>query len=196
MMKSITDASFLLLLSSLLSTLKISTATDIINTTQILRDGDTLISSGGRFVLGFFSPGNSNNRYVGIWYANINNITVVWVANRENPVKNNTSGILKVVEPGVLVLLNDTNNIVWSSNMSRAARTPVLQLLDTGNLVLRVANDDRPENFLWKSFDYLTNTFLPDMNFGWNTETGIQSSLTSWKTNDNPTPGDFTFSWI
>ncbi|KAL2496242.1 G-type lectin S-receptor-like serine/threonine-protein kinase [Forsythia ovata] len=193
MMKSITDASFLLLLSSLLSTLKISTATDIINTTQILRDGDTLISSGGRFVLGFFSPGNSNNRYVGIWYANINNITAVWVANRENPVKNNTSGILKVVEPGVLVLLNDTNNIVWSSNTSRAARTPVLQLLDTGNLVLRVANDDRPENFLWQSFDYLTNTFLPDMNFGWNSETGIQSSLTSWKTNDNPAPGDFTF---
>ncbi|KAL2476171.1 G-type lectin S-receptor-like serine/threonine-protein kinase [Abeliophyllum distichum] len=171
MTKTIADASFLLLLSPLLSILKISTATDIINTTQILRDGDTLVSSGRRFELGFFSPGNSNNRYVGIWYANINNITAVWVANRENPV-NNTTGILKVIEPGVLVLLNDTNNIVWSSNTSRAARNPVLQLLDTGNLVLREANDDLPENFMWQSFDYLTNTFLPNMNFGWNSETG------------------------
>ncbi|XP_022876888.1 G-type lectin S-receptor-like serine/threonine-protein kinase At4g27290 [Olea europaea var. sylvestris] len=194
MKKPIKHVPFLLLLSFLPSILKISTAIDIINTTQILRDGDTLVSSGGRFELGFFSPGNSNNRYVGIWYQKIPNSTAVWVANREIPVRS-SSGILKVMEPGILVVLNDTNNIIWSSNTSRVARTPVLQLLDTGNLVLREANDDRPDNFLWQSFDYLSDTSLPDMSIGWNFVTGVESYLSSWKTNDDPARGDFTF-WL
>ncbi|XP_022876891.1 G-type lectin S-receptor-like serine/threonine-protein kinase At4g27290 [Olea europaea var. sylvestris] len=192
MMKSIKVACLLLLLSSLLSVIKICTAIDTISTTQILRDGDTLVSSGGRFELGFFSPNNTNNRYVGIWYTNVTIFKAVWVANREIPVTN-TSGILKVLEPGVLVLQNDTGNIIWSSNTSRVAKTPVLQLLDSGNLVVREANDDRPENFLWQSFDYLTDTFLPDMNFGWNSATGIQNYLTSWMNNNDPAPGDYKY---
>ncbi|CAA2993144.1 Hypothetical predicted protein [Olea europaea subsp. europaea] len=97
-MKSIEVACFLLLLSSLPSILKFCTAIDIISTTQILRDGDTLVSSGGRFELGFFSPDNTNNRYVGIWYTNVTIFKAVWVANREIPVTS-TSGILKVLEP-------------------------------------------------------------------------------------------------
>ncbi|CAA2992534.1 G-type lectin S-receptor-like serine threonine-kinase At4g27290 [Olea europaea subsp. europaea] len=192
MMKSIEVACFLLLLSSLPSILKFCTAIDIISTTQILRDGDTLVSSGGRFELGFFSPDNTNNRYVGIWYTNVTIFKAVWVANREIPVTS-ASGILKVLEPGVLVLQNDTGNIIWSSNTSRVAKTPVLQLLDSGNLVVREANDDRPENFLWQSFDYLTDTFLPDMNFGGNSATGIQNYLTSWTNNNDPATGDYTY---
>ncbi|XP_022877616.1 G-type lectin S-receptor-like serine/threonine-protein kinase At4g27290 isoform X1 [Olea europaea var. sylvestris] len=192
MKKPIKQTPFLLLLSFLLSILKISTAIDIINTTQIFRDGDVLVSSGGRFELGFFSPGSSNNRYVGIWYHKIPNSSAVWVANREIPVRN-TSGILKVTESGILVVLNDTNNIIWSSNTSRVAPTPVLQLLDSGNLVLREANDDRPDNFLWQSFDYLSDTSLPGVNIGWNFVTGVESYLSSWKTSDDPARGDFTF---
>ncbi|KAI3457034.1 hypothetical protein Pfo_013697 [Paulownia fortunei] len=191
---SIRDISFLLVILSFLFNQKLSGANDTINTTQSIRDNQTLVSSGGSFELGFFSPGNSRNLYVGIWYKNITVKTVIWVANREIPLRNSTSGVLKVIEPGILALLNDTNNIVWSSNTSRVAQNPVLQLLDSGNLVLRDANNDQPENYLWQSFDYPTDTFLPGMDFGLNTVTGEENYLSSWKTNEDPAPGDFTFS--
>ena len=61
-------------------------ANDSIRPFQSLGDGATLISKGGSFELGFFTPGNSNRRYVGIWYKNIAVQTVVWVANRCNPI--------------------------------------------------------------------------------------------------------------
>ncbi|CAA2954064.1 G-type lectin S-receptor-like serine threonine-kinase At4g27290 [Olea europaea subsp. europaea] len=167
MKKSSKDISFLLVFSSLLYILEFSTAIDIINTTQIIRDGDTLVSYGGIFELGFFSPGNSKNRYLGTWYKKMPGRTVVWVANKETPIRS-TSGILKIIEPGFLVIMDDSNNTIWSSNTSRVAQTPILQLLDSGNLVLREANDYNPDNFLWQSFDYLSYTFLPGVNFGWN----------------------------
>ncbi|CAA3027312.1 G-type lectin S-receptor-like serine threonine-kinase At4g27290 isoform X1 [Olea europaea subsp. europaea] len=192
MEKSIKDISLLLLLTSILSILEISPAIDTISTTQSLKDGDTLVSSGGTFELGFFSPGDSKNRYVGIWYKKVPSITAVWVLNREIPL-NSRSGILKFNELGHLVLVNDTNNLLWSSNTSRIARTPILQLLDSGNLVLREANDDNLENFLWQSFDYLSDTYLPGMNFGWNAATGVQNYLSSWTSNEDPAPGDLTF---
>ncbi|CAA2954066.1 G-type lectin S-receptor-like serine threonine-kinase At4g27290 isoform X1 [Olea europaea subsp. europaea] len=192
MKKSSEDISFLLVLSSLLYILEFSTAIDIINTTQIIKDGDTLVSYGGIFELGFFSPDNSKNRYLGIWYKKIPGRTVVWVANKETPIRSTTC-VLKIIEPGFLVILDDSNNTIWSSNTSRVAQTPILQLLDSGNLVLREANDYNPDNFVWQSFDYLTNTFLPGVNLGWNYETGVESYLTSWKSNEDPAPGDFTF---
>ncbi|KAG5023260.1 hypothetical protein JHK85_019602 [Glycine max] len=41
-----------------------------------IRDGDVLVSNGlGNFALGFFSPRNSTNRYVGIWYDKISEQT-------------------------------------------------------------------------------------------------------------------------
>ena len=46
-----------------------SHAADTITQTQSLSDseGTTLVSKDGGFVLGFFSPGDSTNRYLGIW---------------------------------------------------------------------------------------------------------------------------------
>ncbi|CAJ2672004.1 unnamed protein product [Trifolium pratense] len=65
----------------------------------------------------FFTPGNSKGRYLGMWYKKLTPLTVLWVANRETPVHNN-SGVLKLNENGVLVILNGKNNTVWSSNIS------------------------------------------------------------------------------
>lgn len=194
MKKSVKDTYFpllpplrlLLLLASLLSI----TAADILNTTQILRDGDTLVSSEETFALGFFSPGNSDNRYVGIWYNKIPVFTVVWVANREIPLKNK-SGVLKVIEPGLLVLFDNTSNIIWSTKASRSSQTPVAQLLNSGNLVVKDSDDDRQENYLWQSFEYPTDTYLPGMKFGWNFVTGKETYFSSWKRDDNPAPGDY-----
>ncbi|CAL5402885.1 unnamed protein product [Camellia sinensis] len=170
----------------------ISEAVDTITTTQLIRDNETIVSSGGNFELGFFSPSSSKNRYLGIWYKKITTRTVVWVANRETPITN-ASGVLKVTSPGILVLLNGTSNRIWSSNTSRSVQNPVAQLLDSGTFVVRNANDDNPQNFLWQSFDYPGDTLLPGMKVGRNLLTGLDCYLSSWKSNDDPAQGDYTF---
>ncbi|KAK9268464.1 hypothetical protein L1049_000215 [Liquidambar formosana] len=181
----------LLLCSSLSSFLILSIATDTITMSQSLRDGETVVSAGGSFELGFFSP-DSVKRYLGIWYKKISTGTVVWVANRETPLAD-TSGILKVTKQGILLHLNGTESIIWSSNSSRSVQNPVAKLLDSGNFVLRDGNDDKPENLLWQSFDYPGDTILPGMKLGINMITGLEWYLSSWKSTDNPSPGDFTY---
>ncbi|KAM3342240.1 hypothetical protein P3S68_027206 [Capsicum galapagoense] len=52
---------------------------------------------------------------------------------------------------------------MWCTNTSRSILNPVAVLLDSGNLVVKDANDDNPENFLWQSFHFPTDTHLPDM---------------------------------
>ncbi|PRQ28619.1 putative non-specific serine/threonine protein kinase [Rosa chinensis] len=73
--------------------LSCSISSDTIAPNKPIRDGVVLVSSRKIFALGFFSPGNSTKRYVGVWYNNIPNQTVVWVAIRNKPV-NDTSGLL------------------------------------------------------------------------------------------------------
>ncbi|KAK1407061.1 hypothetical protein QVD17_38672 [Tagetes erecta] len=164
--------------------------TDTITSASPLKDGDTIISSRGIFELGFFSPGSSKNRYIGIWYKSIPIKTVVWVANRETPVTDN-SGMLKITNLGVLIITNDKSAIVWSSNSSKGSQNPIAQLLDSGNLVVRDKNDNR--NFLWQSFDYLGDTMLPGMKLGKDLVTGRENFITSWKNENDPSVGDYTF---
>ena len=95
---------------------------DTISANQEIKDGQTVVSNGEMFELGFFSPGKSKNRYLGIWYKKISEVTVVWVANRETPI-NDTSGVFKVSREGNLLLFNGGNNMVWSSNSSRSKNT-------------------------------------------------------------------------
>ncbi|KAK4714811.1 hypothetical protein R3W88_020718 [Solanum pinnatisectum] len=136
--------------------------------------------------------GSSVQVIQGIWYKNISVRTVVWVANREAPLTSE-SGILKVIEQGILVLLNGTNSLVWSTNTSRSVQNPVAQLLDSGNLVVKQAGDDNSGNFLWQSFDHPSDTLLPGMKLGWNFVTGREVYLSSWKNEEDPAPGDYTY---
>ncbi|KAJ8628272.1 hypothetical protein MRB53_021579 [Persea americana] len=167
-------------------------STDTLTPIQSVRDGETLSSAGEKFVLGFFSPGNSStNRYVGIWYNKIPDQTIVWTANRENPVRN-SSGVL-TIKGGNLVLLDggpDNNTILWSSNVSSStvANNSSATLTDSGNLVLK----DGQQRTLWESFDYPTNTYLPRMKLGFKKRTGLNRILTSWKSADDPAPGEFS----
>ncbi|XP_059442142.1 G-type lectin S-receptor-like serine/threonine-protein kinase At4g27290 [Corylus avellana] len=171
------------------SLFRISIAQDSITPTQSIRDGGTtLVSAGRSFQMGFFSPGNSKSRYVGIWYT-VSSDTVVWVANREASLSDH-SGVLKLADDGVLVLLNSTNGTVWSSNTSTTPQNPVAQLLDTGNLVVKDGNNDDPEKFLWQSFDYPCDTLLPEMKLGWNLVTGLERFLSSWKSTEDPAQGE------
>ncbi|KAH9803128.1 G-type lectin S-receptor-like serine/threonine-protein kinase [Citrus sinensis] len=119
--------------------------------------------------------------------------TVVWVTNRIDPI-NDSSGLLVVNETGNLVLTSQNKSVVWSANLSKEVQTPVvLQLLDSGNLVLRGERDGSSETYLWQSFDYPSNTLLPRMKLGWDLKTGLERRITSWKSPDDPSPGNFTW---
>ncbi|KAL8145809.1 hypothetical protein AgCh_003817 [Apium graveolens] len=170
-----------------------SASVDTIRLYETIRDGDTIISARGEFELGFFNPGRSTNRYLGIWYKKISYGTVVWVANRDTPLTN-ALGVVKVDGNKILLLSsNESGTVVWSSHKSRSSvKNPTAQLLDTGNLVLRDEDDMTGENFIWQSFDYPGNTLLPGMKFGFDLVTGVDRYFTSWKSLDDPSAGTYT----
>ncbi|XP_020208795.1 G-type lectin S-receptor-like serine/threonine-protein kinase At4g27290 [Cajanus cajan] len=171
----------------------ISNAIDTITQLHPLADdGSTLVSMDGTFELGFFSLGLSPNRYVGIWYKNIPVRTVVWVANRDTPIQSNSSK-LSINKDGNLVLLSHNNTIVWSTKTSTKTLSPIVQLLGTGNLVLRDESDSNPMNYLWQSFDHPSDTLLPGMKLGWNLKSGFSTRVSAWKNWDDPSTGDFTW---
>ncbi|KAL2327816.1 hypothetical protein Fmac_021243 [Flemingia macrophylla] len=167
-----------------------STSLDTLAVDQSLHDGETLVSEGGIIAVGFFSPGNSTRRYLGVWYTNVSPITVVWVANRNKPLEN-TKGVLKLNENGTLELLNDRNITIWSSNIStKAVNNPVAHPLDSGNFVVRNAQKTK-DGILWQSFDYPGDTLMSGMKLGWNLETDLERSLSSWRSDDDPAEGEY-----
>lgn len=169
----------------------VSTPLDTLSTTQPLRYPHTLVSQREVFELGFFNPGSSGRWYLGIWYKDIAD-TVVWVANRDAPLSN-SSATLKFGDHGDIILVDEAGITTWSSNQTQAVINPVAQLLDSGNWVLKEANGSNPENFLWQSFDYPSNTLLPGMKLGWDMNRGFNRYLTAWKGAVDPSSGDFTF---
>ncbi|XP_054812750.1 G-type lectin S-receptor-like serine/threonine-protein kinase At4g27290 isoform X2 [Prosopis cineraria] len=201
-----------LILAFMVNSLSLSSATDTLTQSHPLVDdanGTTyLVSSDGTFQLGFFSPGSSSNRYLGIWYTNIPDTTVVWVANRQTPLRNDTNfttpSRLTITDERGLVLLSQNGTVVWSANTTVKSSslkngTVVAQLLDSGNLVLRNERgevDDDGEEYIWQSFDYPTDTFLPGMKIGWDLRRGINRELRAWKSWDDPSVGDLRWGMV
>ena len=128
-----------LLLLFLLLVCPICTSLDTITPDQPLKDGQLLLSNPKTFALGFFSPGSSSHRYVGIWYNQIVEKTVVWVANRDAPL-NDTSGVLSINSKGNLTLHTQNQTApIWSTNVFfsvSSTNNSMAKLLDIGNLVL------------------------------------------------------------
>lgn len=183
----------LLFCLALLNSIAAATVRETISTLQSINDDQIIVSPGKTYALGFFSPGNSKNRYVGIWYNEIPTQTVVWVANRDNPLAD-SSGVLKLNETGALVLLNHNKSVVWSSNASKPARYPVAKLLDSGNLVVQDGNDtSETKDLLWQSFDYPGDTILPGQKFGRNLVTGLNRFMSSWNSTDDPSQGEYSY---
>ena len=138
---------------------------DIITPNQPIKDGQILVSNKKTFALGFFKLGNSYHRYVGIWYHQITEQTVVWVANKDNPL-NDTSGVLSINGQGNLVLHTQNQTIpIWSTNVSFSVLSTnnyVAKLLDVGNLVL--IQQER-QHVAWQSFDYPTENWSAPQEF-------------------------------
>ncbi|XP_039168270.1 G-type lectin S-receptor-like serine/threonine-protein kinase At4g27290 [Eucalyptus grandis] len=179
---------------TLLSTVaELSRSADIITLSQPVRDNETLVSAGGKFKLGFFSTGNSSNRYVGIWFYNIPVQTIVWVANRDDPI-NGSSGVLQIETGGNLVIVDGAGRAIWSTNTTNLASDNVTaRLLDSGNLVLTNESNNGSGNFLWQSFDHPFDTLLAGMKLGWDRRIGLNRYLTSWRDSDDPSTGDITY---
>ncbi|KAF8009580.1 hypothetical protein BT93_J0555 [Corymbia citriodora subsp. variegata] len=181
--------SFLCTSVVILSLLRLSSAGDTLTSVQSIREGETLVSPRRKFELGFFSAGSSKNSFLGIWFV-VSPETVVWVANRNCPLTD-SNGTLEISNEGELVLLNRSKSIIWSTNAIKVLGNPVAQLLDSGNLVLREGNSSDFANYSWQSFDYPSDTVLVGMTLGWNFKTGLEHRLTSWRSMDDPSPGDY-----
>ena len=113
------------------------------------------------------------------------------MANRNNPIVG-ISGSLALNSNGISLSSNSSSNI-WSINSTKTVTAPALELLESGNLVLREENSDS-NAYIWQSFDDITDTLLPEMKLGWNLQTGLRRNMTSWSTADDPSNGQFTFS--
>ncbi|XP_056693396.1 G-type lectin S-receptor-like serine/threonine-protein kinase At4g27290 isoform X2 [Spinacia oleracea] len=187
----------LCLLSFMSSQLLVSFSLSIINATHPLKDGETLVSAGGNFELGFFTPDNSDKRYLGIWYKKIPIQTVVWVANREEPLEtlvSSSAAMLKLTSRSVLELINGTGAVIWTTNVTRTVKNPVAELLDSGNLVIKEMDDDQiyVDSYLWQSFDFPSHIHLPGMKLGKDLVSGLDRYLTSWSSSDDPSLGSYT----
>ncbi|KAH9611862.1 hypothetical protein KSS87_019541 [Heliosperma pusillum] len=169
-----------------------STVSDSLTAPQFLKIPETLVSNNANYQLGFFSPTNPSNWYLGIWFNNKlsseNSLEVIWVANRDNPIKD-SSAVFKISDDGNLQVMDAQDNIYWSSNVSSKVNNSVAQLLDTGNLILHLEGSN---SRLWQSFDNPTDSFVSGVKLTFNkslhdTKTNIQS----WMSENDPSSGRF-----
>ncbi|XP_034675266.1 putative receptor protein kinase ZmPK1 [Vitis riparia] len=150
----------LLLLTLLLSSPLPSSTLDSLSQGSSLSVGkpeQVLISQSGIFSAGFYPVGD-NAYCLAIWFTKPSydgKHTVVWMANRNQPVNGNFSK-LSLLESGDLILTDAGRFIVWT--IKRVGISPVqLHLFNTGNLVLRTSDGV----IQWQSFDSPTDTLLP-----------------------------------
>ncbi|KAG2663568.1 hypothetical protein I3760_16G037200 [Carya illinoinensis] len=119
---------------------------------------DVLTSPNGVFSAGFYSVGD-NAYCFAIWFASrpsrIQDHTVVWMANRDQPV-NGRKSKLSLLRTGNIILTDAGEFTVWETNTISFSSLE-LHLYDTGNLVLRTLGGEN----LWESFDFPTDTLLP-----------------------------------
>ncbi|KAF3433839.1 hypothetical protein FNV43_RR24942 [Rhamnella rubrinervis] len=145
-----------------------ATAKDTIIFNHSIKGTETIISNSSVYELGFFSPVNSTNRYLGIWYS-FSPSVVVWVTNRDKPLRDNSNGILKFSMDGDLVLSDAKGQILF-------------------NLVLK----DYQGTTIWESFLHPCDTLLPKMRLFANSKQQSKVQLTSLKSISDPSIGSFT----
>ncbi|KAJ6379556.1 hypothetical protein OIU76_016240 [Salix suchowensis] len=118
---------------------------------------DVLTSQNGIFSAGFFPVGD-NAYCFAVWFNepySEGNRTIVWMANRDQPV-NGRKSELSVLKSGNVIITDAGRFTVWSTD-TVSESSVFLDLHENGNLILH--NSDG--GVLWQSFDSPTDTLLP-----------------------------------
>ncbi|XP_041011869.1 receptor-like serine/threonine-protein kinase SD1-8 isoform X2 [Juglans microcarpa x Juglans regia] len=165
---------------------------DTISVGQSLKVGESRLSKGGKFEIGFFT-GLPSKIFLGSCHKNFDVKDIVWVANRENPLSDPSSLSLEFSEDRNLVLLESSSKTpFWSTNLTDTLpNSTEAVLLDDGNFVVR--DGSNPSTIFWKSFDHPTNVWLPGAKLGIDKITGKAKQFVSWKSLKDPAPGLFSF---
>ncbi|CAJ1950163.1 unnamed protein product [Sphenostylis stenocarpa] len=154
------------------------------SSTIILQGNNTLQSPNNTFQLGFFNffPGPGPPKfYLAIRRTSLPNPNTIWVANRLKPSPSQTGSSLQLTRTGQL-LLTHFNTTIWTATTNSTTTNLSLKLLESGNLVLLTPNGV----VSWQSFDSPSDTWLPGMNLT------RFNSLTSWRTETDPSPGPYS----
>ncbi|TYI21245.1 hypothetical protein ES332_A06G024500v1 [Gossypium tomentosum] len=128
---------------------------------------DVLTSPDGSFSAGFHPVGQNAYSFA-IWFnkptCDANSCTIVWMANRDQPV-NGTFSKLYLLKSGNLVLKDAGHIIVWETK-TMSPIPSYLKLENGGNLILC----DMEGRILWQSYDSPTDTLLPSQQFNENSK--------------------------
>lgn len=116
-----------------------------------------------------------------MWYKQVSVQTIVWVANRDKPVRDPISSALTIFG-GNLVLFNESQVPIWSTSSTVSVSGSVEAVLgDDGNLVLK-----NGPNSLWQSFDFPSHTLLPGMRIRLDQKTSKNQIFSSWRSPEDP----------
>ncbi|KAJ0726482.1 putative non-specific serine/threonine protein kinase [Helianthus annuus] len=131
-----------------------------------------LLSPNRLFTAGFHKVGDNAYSFA-IWFSD-HPSTVVWMANRDEPV-NGKHSELSLHKDGNLVLTDAGRYIIWSTQTKSNSSSIKLQLYNSGNLILHEQG-----NPVWQSFDHPTDTLLPNQLFTKNTQLVSSRSSTNY----------------
>ncbi|XP_014630712.1 putative receptor protein kinase ZmPK1 [Glycine max] len=119
----------------------------------------------GMFSAGFYAVGQNAYSFA-VWfsepYGQTRNATVVWMANRDQPVNGKDSKI-SLLRNGNLALNDVDESLVWYTNTASLSSSVRLFFDNTGNLLLH--ETQATGVVLWQSFDFPTDTLLPQQVF-------------------------------
>ncbi|CAN6228069.1 unnamed protein product [Urochloa humidicola] len=177
-----------------LHTTSSSADTDTLSPGRVLVGNERLISSNGKFALGFFQTGkesnNTLNSYLGIRFNKVPKLTLVWTANGDNPSAGPASPELMISGDGNLIVMAQ-GTIVWTTKINFTSNNDtVAVLMDSGNLVLRSSSNS--SDIFWQSFDYPTDTLLSGAKIGRNMVTGTNLRYVSRRNLIDQAPGVYS----
>ncbi|OIT36409.1 g-type lectin s-receptor-like serinethreonine-protein kinase sd2-5, partial [Nicotiana attenuata] len=139
---------------------------------------------GPKYACGFYCNGNCESYLFAIFVVQTNSVSfitspnvgfpqVVWSANRNSPVRINST--LQLTAQGDLVLRDADGTLAWSTN-SVGKSVAGLNLTDEGNLVLF----DAKNATVWQSFDHSTDSLVPGQKLVSGMKLTASVSTTNW----------------